>query len=211
MVLDFLKTGIQMKKFEKTISVEVFSYEESQTTERELIWRAVAVRRNAQAPYSNYWVGCSLITTTGQFFDGCNVENVNWSETGHAEEVAIYSAVAKLGLPRIKMMAVVGAPAEQKIIWPPAMPDNCPNNLIYSCSNRIKRVEEVCPSCGHCLQIIAENCFDENGNFDPTVQIINYRARTGEIYRTTIGDAYPMPFLPQHLGVNLTKDPRFKK
>ncbi len=191
-----------MRKLEKIISVEVFSYAESQAIERELIRRAVAVRLHAQAPYSNYWVGCAMVTDCNEFFTGCNVENVNWSETAHAEEVAMTSAVAKLGPFRIKMIAVVGAPACQIIIWPPPAPvEGLPE---------IHSVSGICPSCGHCLQIIAENCFDENGKFDPNVILFGYRAQTGEIYRTTIGDAYPMPFLPQHLGVNYTKDPRFK-
>jgi cytidine deaminase len=191
-----------MRKLEKTISVEIFSYDESQSIERRLIDLATDVRLHAQAPYSNYWVGCSIVTSCNEFFTGCNVENVNWSETAHAEEVAITSAVAKLGPFRIKMMAVVGAPADQIILWPPITP--------IEGMSKIHSVSDICPSCGHCLQIIAENCFDEHGIFDPSIILLGYDGNNGEIYRTTIGDAYPMPFLPQHLGVNLAKDPRYK-
>ncbi len=194
-----------MRTLEKTIRITVLSYGELIIpTERLLLQHACHVRLNAQAPYSNYWVGASLITTGRKFFDGCNVENVHY-EVVHAEENAICAAVTKLGPFRIAAMAVVGAPAGQDVPWPPPKIDPA------TIASPISSVSDVCPSCGHCLQKIAENCFDETGEFDPNVILIGYRPETGEIYRTTIGDAYPMPFLPQHLGVNYSLDPRLKK
>lgn len=192
-----------MRKLQKMITVEILDFDELTRIEKTLIERACKVRLNAQAPYSDYWVGCSLATTNGIFSDGCNVENVNWSETGHAEENAIHSAIAKSGPFRIEAMAIVGAPAGQNVVWPP--PKNTGD------FSPIVSVSDVCPSCGHCLQKIVENCFDESGKFDPSIALIGYRSRTGEVYRTTIGDAYPMPFLPQHLGINYSKDPRLNK
>lgn len=188
-----------MRQLVETVKVDVLLFNELTETEKSLIRRAVEARLHAQAPYSNYWVGASLMTLGRKFFDGCNVENVNWSETGHAEEVAHNNAVSALGPFRMAGMAIVGAPEGQGIVWPPREP----------VERSIERVSDVCPSCGHCLQIIAENCFDKNGRFDPTVPLLGYNGRTGEVYRTTIGSAYPMPFLPQHLGVNYTKDHRF--
>lgn len=195
-----------MLVLEKAIGITVLNYRELTPIERLLLQHACHVRLNAQAPYSNYWVGASLITTTdGKFSDGCNVENVNWSETGHAEENAINSAVARWGPFRIGAMAIVGAPAGQDVPWPPTKIDRA------TIASPISLVSDVCLSCGRCLQKIAENCFDETGKFDPNVVLIGYRPETGEIYRTTIGYAYPMPFLPQHLGINYSLDPRLKR
>lgn len=191
-----------MRRIQKNVVVDIVEFKELSNREKTLIQRACQVRLNAQAPYSNYWVGCSLVASGGSFSFGCNVENVHY-EVVHAEENAICAAVAKLGPFRIEAMAIVGAPAGQNVIWPP--PEN--NNDF----SPIASVGNVCPSCGHCLQKIAENCFNENGTFNPDVVLIGYRSRTGEIYRTTIGDAYPMPFLPQHLGINYSKDPRLNK
>ena len=194
-----------MRTFERTIEIAVLSYQELTPKERLLLQHACFARLNAQAPYSNYWVGASLITViNGKFSDGCNVENVHY-EVVHAEENAISAAVTKLGPFRIAAMAVVGAPAGQAVPWPPLKID--PTTII----SHISSVSDVCPSCGYCLQKIAENCFDETGKFDPNVVLIGYRPKTGEIYRTTIGDAYPMPFLPQYLGINYSQDPRLKK
>ncbi len=193
-----------MQTFEKTIGITVLSYRELTPIERLLLQHACHARLNAQAPYSNYWVGASLIATDGKFSDGCNVENVHY-EVVHAEENAICTAVTKLGPFRIAAIAVVGAPAGQDIPWPPLKINSA------TVASPISSVSDVCPSCGYCLQKIAENCFDETGKFDPNVVLIGYQEETREIYRTTIGDALPMPFLPQHLGINYSKDPRLKK
>jgi len=48
----------------------------------------------AYAPYSAYPVGAALRTADGTVFTGCNVETANYSNSLHAEEVAVGSAVA---------------------------------------------------------------------------------------------------------------------
>ncbi|MEK7151795.1 MAG: hypothetical protein AAB784_03765 [Patescibacteria group bacterium] len=189
-----------MRRIEKTIQIDVLNYDELTSTENTLLKRACQVRLKAQAPYSHYWVGCSLATDKGYYFDGCNVERVSWTQTDHGEQNAISSAIAHLGPMSIKSLAVVGSPENQKVLWPPK-----------KIKSTIKKVSDICPSCGHCLQIIVENCFNKFGDYDPSVTLLGYNGSTGEIYRTTIGDALPMPFLPKHLGVNYAHDLRFKK
>jgi len=52
-----------------------------------------AVERS-YAPYSEYRVGAALETTDGTVLTGCNIENANYSNSVHAEELAISRAVA---------------------------------------------------------------------------------------------------------------------
>lgn len=55
-----------------------------------------AARRSVEssyAPYSEYRVGAALETDDGTVFTGCNVENANYSNSIHAEELALAKAV----------------------------------------------------------------------------------------------------------------------
>ena len=49
---------------------------------------------NAHVPYSEYRVGAALETTDGAVYTGCNIENANYSNSLHAEEVALAAAVS---------------------------------------------------------------------------------------------------------------------
>jgi len=59
----------------------------------ELIERAREAVAAAYAPYSEYRVGAALRTTGGAVFTGCNVENANYSNSLHAEELAVGKAI----------------------------------------------------------------------------------------------------------------------
>ncbi|WP_324662010.1 cytidine deaminase [Haloarcula sediminis] len=48
----------------------------------------------AYVPYSEYAVGAAIETADGTVYTGCNVENANYSNSLHAEEVAIGTAVS---------------------------------------------------------------------------------------------------------------------
>ncbi|GAB3030142.1 cytidine deaminase [Natronobiforma cellulositropha] len=58
-----------------------------------LIDAAREIQARAHVPYSNYRVGAALETTDGEVFVGCNLENANYSNSLHAEEVALAEAV----------------------------------------------------------------------------------------------------------------------
>ncbi|SEH15539.1 cytidine deaminase [Natronorubrum sediminis] len=59
----------------------------------DLLETARDVQSNAHVPYSEYPVGAALETADGEVFVGCNLENANYSNSLHAEEVAIAEAV----------------------------------------------------------------------------------------------------------------------
>jgi cytidine deaminase len=59
----------------------------------ELVERARAALEAAYVPYSDYTVGAALRTADGTVFTGCNIENANYSNSLHAEEVAVAEAV----------------------------------------------------------------------------------------------------------------------
>jgi cytidine deaminase len=72
---------------------------------QELLRVARRAAQNAHAPYSDFHVGAAVLTSTGELFSGCNVENASYGLTNCAERTAIFTAVAKSG-PKIVVKAV---------------------------------------------------------------------------------------------------------
>jgi cytidine deaminase len=60
-----------------------------------LIEAAREAAADAHVPYSEYRVGAALETADGSVFVGCNIENANYSNSLHAEEVALAEAVKR--------------------------------------------------------------------------------------------------------------------
>ena len=61
----------------------------------ELLERAREALTEAYAPYSEYRVGAAIRTDDGTVFTGCNIENANYSNSLHAEEVALSAAIKR--------------------------------------------------------------------------------------------------------------------
>jgi len=80
----------------------------STVTRERLLRAARKVMKNAYAPFSNFRVGAAILTSKGQVFVGCNVENSSYGMTNCAERTAIFSAVARHG-PKLEIRAVAVA------------------------------------------------------------------------------------------------------
>ena len=142
--------------------------------EQRLVQLARQTRLNAQAPYSNFLVGAAVIAEGLYSGVGCNVERANYASGSHAEQVAVDSLIAKYGPTRLVAIAIAGAMRGKEPsapIWP----------------------------CGHCRQIIWENCAG-----DVNVRVITCRG-DDEVEIATIGELFAKPFGPLDLGVNLFK------
>ena len=82
---------------------------------RQLIQLAQQVRDKAYAPYSNYRVGAALLTVSGRFFTGCNVENAAYPTGICAERVAVFKAISE-GAREFRRIAVA---ADTAVLTPP--------------------------------------------------------------------------------------------
>ena len=111
----------------------------------ELVQKAIRMRSQALAPYSNYKVGAAVLTESGKIFGGCNIENSSYSLTICAERVAIFKAVSE-GETKFKALSVstnnAGMPcgACRQVIW-----DICGNISILICNTNklITKTESI--------------------------------------------------------------------
>lgn len=61
-------------------------------TKDELILKAIEARENAYVPYSKFSVGAAVLTTNGEVYLGCNIENASYGLCMCAERNALYNA-----------------------------------------------------------------------------------------------------------------------
>ena len=93
-----------------------------------LIKEAIIARGNSYSPYSNFKVGCALLTSSGKIYRGCNVENAAYSETICAERASILNAVS-CGERELCAIAIVGG---------------------------INEINDFTYPCGSCRQVLSE-------------------------------------------------------
>ncbi|MGD9108840.1 MAG: cytidine deaminase [Gammaproteobacteria bacterium] len=67
---------------------------------------ALKAMKNAYAAYSNFYVGACVLGDDGNYYTGCNVENVSYGLTICAERNAIGTMIAS-GAKKIKAMVIV--------------------------------------------------------------------------------------------------------
>ena len=100
----------------------------------ELIQKAKDAMLGAYAPYSGFFVGAALLTTSGKVYTGCNIENASFSPTNCAERTAFFKAVSE-GEREFAAIAVVGGKGGE--------------------------TTGLCPPCGVCRQVMQEFCGPE--------------------------------------------------
>ncbi len=96
-----------------------------------LIKKAVEMLNFSYAPYSNFHVGAALLTSEGEIFTGCNIENAAYGPTNCAERTAVFKAVSE-GKKNFVAIAIAGG--------------------------KNGKIEDFCPPCGVCRQVLAEFC-----------------------------------------------------
>lgn len=99
--------------------------------EDKLFELAVKSAEMAYCKYSGFHVGASLLTSDGEIFTGCNIENASYSMTICAERTAIFKAVSQ-GKTQFTAIAIAGS-----------------SDGDFS---------KNCVPCGACLQVISEFC-----------------------------------------------------
>ena len=140
--------------------------EEDEPLYRGLIDTAKKAAERAYRPYSQYNVGAALLAFDGRVYTGCNVENAGYTQTKHAEEVAITTAIADGVLARAEAAGLRQFQAFLAIaVHAPKGSDPWP--------------------CCNCRQSMSEFGFDMHVIGD---------GPNGEILCLTLGQLIPFPF-----------------
>lgn len=90
---------------------------------------AKSVRKNAYAPYINYYVGCALKATSGKIYSGCNIEN-DGIQSICAERVAFAKAISE---------------GEKNFDY-----------IVICCGKNLNKLEHGGTPCGYCRQFMNE-------------------------------------------------------
>jgi cytidine deaminase len=77
-------------------------------TDEQLLDLARAAAAKAYAPYSNFHVGCAILSIDGEVVTGANMENACYRLGICAEQSALTAAQHKFGLDKVARIAVVG-------------------------------------------------------------------------------------------------------
>ena len=110
---------MSVKKDEETLPVE------------ELVEKAMKAMEMSYSPYSGFRVGACLLTSDGDYYTGCNIENAAYTPTNCAERTAFFKAVSE-GRRDFTAIAVCGGP------------DGV--------------IKDYCAPCGVCRQVMREFC-----------------------------------------------------
>lgn len=86
--------------------MKITIYNELNEIQKKLIDTAKRARENAYAPFSNYKVGASVLSSSGKIYSGCNIESAVYTLTTHAEVLAIDKMVSD-GETKLKKLAVL--------------------------------------------------------------------------------------------------------
>lgn len=160
-----------MKQITVTTTFSVYdSIEELNEQDKENMLQAIAIRKKAYAPYSEFNVGTAVFLDNGEIILGSNQENAAYPSGLCAERVAIFYAGANY--PHAKVL-----------------------KLYISASPKDRDLEEPIPPCGACRQSIAEYEMKQ----DVPIEIY-FMGSTGKVYHSnSLKNLLPFLFEKKHL------------
>lgn len=132
---------------------------------KSLVEKAIASLSFAYTPYSHFKVAAALLAENGTIYTGCNIENASYTPTNCAERTAFFKAVSE-GVCRFKAIAIVGG--KEGVI------------------------EQICPPCGVCRQVMAEFC-----NPEEFFVILAKSPEEFQVY--LLNELLPFSFTPKNL------------
>ncbi len=160
-----------MKKISINITFSVFEDKNDLSIEiQDLMDQAIAIRKNAYAPYSKFRVGCAILLDNEKVVLGSNQENAAYPSGLCAERVAIFQAGSLYPDAKILKMAISATSDEKPVLEP-------------------------IPPCGSCRQSIAEYEIKQ----DQPIEIF-FMGESGSVYQSdSLRNLLPFMFDKKYL------------
>ncbi len=122
---------------------------------QKLIEMAHKASLNSYSPYSNFPVGASLLTKSGQYYQGCNIENASYGLSNCAERTCLFTAYAD-GVKKEDIVAFCVYSPKEHLISPcgacrqvlaELIPAHCPIYMAYGKEGKYQQttIEELLP------------------------------------------------------------------
>jgi cytidine deaminase len=111
-------------------------------TDEQLLDLAREAAAKAYAPYSNFHVGCAILSVDGEVVTGANMENACYRLGVCAEQSALTTAQHQFGLGKIARIAVVGG-ADATVCTPCG---GCRQAILEAAQLSGRDVEIICGS-----------------------------------------------------------------
>jgi cytidine deaminase len=115
----------------KTVSIEEHKYEDLEEGTKVFLNLALEASKQAYAPYSEFYVGCSVVHENGSIGLGSNQENASFPSGLCAERVALFESAKTLTTNKVVEIAVYASSTKYEV----------PNILV---------------PCAGCLQVISD-------------------------------------------------------
>lgn len=172
-----------MSRLTQICVFEIIEWSELITEDQFLLRLAIEARDFARASQSHFRVGAALSTGHGRgeayaVFSGCNLEDVAFNGTVHAEMNALGAMVRVNPVSRCEVIAVALGPKTMEISSPPKRQGDAITDL--------RKITYTV--CGHCRTMLAQYGLPQGGTRVLALQ------PNGQIVVCTIADLYPVGF-----------------
>ena len=153
-----------MKRKKIEIDIQSFTYEELNTSDRQLIDKARKTNEHSYAPYSHFYVGAAVLLDNGEIICGSNQENAASPSGTCAERTALFYAGAKY-------------------------PDQAVKPIAIAARNDTEETEMPVPPCGACRQVLLET----EQRFHTPIRILLYGKKEILLLKS-VNDLLPLSF-----------------
>lgn len=139
-----------------------------------LVRTALDKLKYSYTPYSGFNVAAALLTDDGKVYFGVNIENAAYTPSNCAERTAFFKAVSE-GERHFRAIAIAG----------------CRRSYLDTEGYRSGKLQDFCPPCGVCRQVMREFCDPDKFDVILVRGIDDYRVmKLAELLPESFGPEY---------------------